>query len=136
MNYLGLDVGKKRIGVAISESGVIASEYKTIIVSDINQIIRDIINICQKKEIQKIILGLPKNMDGSESEFTKEVRNFVEKMKKQIKIPILFEDERLTSKEAERLLKEQNVDFTKIKKRIDQFSAKLILEQYLEKIAY
>lgn len=134
MNYLGLDIGTKRIGCAISESGVIAREYKTIAVTDTNQAIKDIISICQKENIEKIVVGLPQNMDDTESDFTKEVKDFVQKMKVRIKIPIVFEDERLTSKEAERLLKENKIKKEELKKRIDQFSAKLILEQYLEKI--
>jgi len=130
MRILALDIGKKRIGLAISHSGIIASEYLTL--ENNKDLLKKISDILAKENIEKIIIGLPQNMDGTESVYAKEVLQFAEKLRKVTKIFILFEDERLTTKEAERQLREQGVSSEDLKKRIDQYAAKLILEQYLQ----
>lgn len=134
MKYLGLDIGEKRIGVAISESGVIARELSTIYVVSKEQAIREIVDIITKNQIGKVVIGFPKHMDGTHNHSTSEVQEFADKLRRQVEIPIIFEDERLTSVEAERLLKEQGIYNHELKEKVDQFSAKLILEQYFEKI--
>lgn len=134
MNYLGLDIGQKRIGVAVSESGVIAKELCTISVVNLEQALEKITNLINVHKIQKVIVGLPKNMDGTHSDYTYEVRSFTDRLRQRIDIPVVFEDERLTTVEAERQLKQQGVTNHKLKERVDSFSAALILEQYFEKI--
>jgi putative holliday junction resolvase len=129
MRILALDIGKKRIGVALSTSGIIASEFATF--TNDQSTIEKIEEIVKKEDIEKIIVGLPKNMDGTNSEYTYYVLNFEKKIKKYINIPIIFEDERLTTKDAELKLKAMGLSADEVKRRIDQFAAKLILEQYL-----
>lgn len=132
MNYLALDVGKKRIGVAISTSGIIVCEYETIKNIDIKDTPKKINSIIKNEQIEKLVIGLPISMNKSDSDYTKYVRNFAHKLKKNIKIPIILEDERLTTNEAKRQLIALGASEKEIRDRIDQYSAKLILEQYLE----
>jgi len=132
MKYLSLDIGKKRIGIALSLAGTFCKEYKTLDFTTSDNLISDIKTIITENNIDAIIIGLPKNMDGSDSEYTLYVREIADKIKTKITIPINLEDERLTSAEAERQLQEMGLARDEIKKRVDQYAAKLILEQYLE----
>ncbi len=130
---MGLDVGKKRIGLAISQSGIISQPYLTIQNQDINQSIDEIISICYKEKVEKIIVGLPYIESNHENKQVKYVEDFIDKLKVKINIPIIIIDEFLTSKEAERLIKasgQKNIS-SKNKEKIDQKSAQLILEDYL-----
>lgn len=135
MKYLGLDVGKKRIGVAISESGILARGYITINLLSLNQALDDIISICNKEKIGQIIMGLPLLPSGSESEQTKFVKDFKDELRKKTKLPIAFVNEYLTSKEAERILLERDPKISRdrraMREKVDQISAVLILEEYL-----
>jgi len=132
MKLLALDIGKKRIGVAISTSGIIVREYETIRNLSPEETAKKILSFIESEKIQKLIIGLPKSMDGTDSDYTKYVRKFANSFKKNIKIPIILEDERLTTNEARRQLIALGVSDEEIKNRIDQYSAKLILEQHLE----
>lgn len=131
MKLLSLDIGKKRIGVAISNSGIIAREYETIKNTSIKDVITYVDDVITKEEIEKLIVGLPKSMDGQDSEYTKYVRDFTKEIANHLKIDIIFEDERLTTNEAKRQLINVGASDEEIKNRIDQYSAKLILDQYL-----
>lgn len=137
MIYLGLDIGQKRIGLAISESGILAREYRTIEYSDRQSAIEQILAICRKEKVEKIVLGLPKLKNGRESFQTKCVRDFKQALRKQTRLPIVFVDEYLTSKESERLLKLTDPKITKnrraMRQKVDQISARLILEDYLNR---
>jgi putative Holliday junction resolvase len=141
MKILGLDLGEKRIGMSISdETRQIAIPYGVLIVKPapeknftLNQgpsrEIQKIKEICQKERVGEIVIGLPLNLKGKEGKQAKKVQYFVEELKKEISLPIILEDERLTTKEAERILKEKGVKGRK--EKIDTLSAVLILEQYL-----
>ena len=129
MNILSIDIGKKRIGLAINLTDFLAKEYDTIAYD--GDSIKKILHIIKKENIQKIVVGLPINMDGSEGEMAKFVRDFSEKLEKLSDLPLDLEDERLTSSEAERQLRESGANIDEIKKRVDAYSAKLILEQYI-----
>lgn len=131
MKLIALDIGKKRIGVAISGSGIIAREYETIKNENFEKIVNHLNDLIDNESIDKLIIGLPKSMDGSDSEYTKYVRDFTNELKSVIKKPVVFEDERLTTNEARRQLIGLGASDEEIKKRIDQYSAKLILDQYL-----
>ncbi len=138
MAILALDVGRKKIGLSISKSELISEEFCTINYLDQKKAIVEIIFLIKKNNIDKIVIGMPKNMDGTDSDMTKYVLDFVEIFKEKInlynlKIKIFLEDERLTTKEAENLLFKKGLSIDTIKKRKDQFSAKLILDQYLDR---
>ena len=129
MNILGLDIGDKRIGIAITTSGVIASELT--VVENNNQAIPFLIDLIKQKNIEKVVVGLPCLKSGDESLQAKKVKGFITEFLEKNPIPLFYEDEILTSKEAERILKEQGLGWEQAKLRIDQLSARLILEQYL-----
>lgn len=126
---LGLDLGLRRIGVALSDGEVVASQ-DTIRYYNRDEAIGKILEICRVEGIEKIILGLSKNKSSEAEDM---VRSFALEINKLMPVPIEFVDETLTSKEAERVLKGLKIDIfsEKYKQEIDRISAKLILEQYL-----
>lgn len=129
MRIMGLDFGEKRIGVAASDAlGYIAqgiSVVKRENTDELKKIISDY-------DIEKIVVGLPKNMDGSIGEQGKKVLTFIEDLKKEINLPIFTWDERLTTKEAEGVLLKADLSRAKRKKVIDKLAAVLILQGYLD----
>jgi len=134
MRYLGLDVGTKTIGVAISDkTGLIASPLKVIRFDDINQGIKEVIQILKEFEIAEIVIGLPKNMDNTEGFASKRSIEFENLLAKETEIQISFIDERLTSVEAEKILINNGLRREKRKKQIDALAAVLILETYLKR---
>ncbi len=129
MRIMGLDVGEKRIGVAVSDSlGYIAQGISVVKREDIEELKK----IVSDYDIEKIVVGLPKNMDGSIGEQAKKVLTFIEDLKKEIDLPILTWDERLTTKEAEGVLLKADLSRAKRKKVIDKLAAVLILQGYLD----
>jgi putative Holliday junction resolvase len=129
---LGLDIGKKRIGIAISDiMGLIAHPVETILREPEKAAIEKIRQICKDNNIKKIVAGLPKNMNNTIGEQAQDCINFMDKLKNEYEI--IFEDERLTSKQAEFILAQTGHKYTKDKKLVDLKSACLILQQYLDR---
>lgn len=135
MSLLSLDIGKKRIGIAISTSGILARIYSTINYQDLDKAIDQIIEILKKEKVEKIVIGLPMLKSGTESDQTVFTRNFAKELRKHTNICFAFVDEYLSSKEAERILKENNDKITKNRREMrgltDQIAARLILDQYI-----
>lgn len=132
--YLGLDIGTKRIGIAISDPLLITAQpLKTILRLPESQSVSEIKQIVQEYNVEKIIAGLPKNMDGTLGSQAQDVTTYSELLKENINVTILFEDERLSSKDAERILLEQNKIPSRNKDLIDVTSAAIILQQHLDK---
>lgn len=129
MNILGLDIGDKRIGIAHCASGTIAFELTTI--ENNEQAIAFLIDLFKTRNIAKVVAGLPMLRSGEESLQAKKIKGFMVELLEKNPIPLVYENEILTSKEAERILKEQGLGWEQIRVRVDQLSAKLILEQYL-----
>ena len=130
---MGLDVGDKTIGVAISDPLLLTAQgYKTISRESNKKDIKEIEDIIKEYNITKIIVGLPKNMNNTIGIQGEKVLNFVEKLKRRIKIEIVLEDERLTTVSAERILLEGDVSRKKRNKRIDNFAATYIFQNYLD----
>lgn len=131
---LGLDIGTKRIGVAISDPlGISAQPVKAISRKPDEKSVNEIKNLCEERGVSVIVAGLPKNMDGTIGFQAEDVLSYIELLKNVISINIELEDERLTSKIAEQALIEQNRKPSKHKELIDINSAILILQQYLNK---
>ena len=129
---LGLDIGKKRIGIAMSDiMGMIAHPVETISREPEKEAINKIKQICKENNIKKIVAGLPKNMNNTIGEQANDCIKFAEKLKDEYEI--IFEDERLTSKQAEFILAQTGHKYTKDKKLVDLKSACLILQQYLDR---
>ena len=128
---MALDVGTKRIGIALSDYlRVIATPHSTIPRQPETEAIETIIKIAKENRVEKIVVGVPINMDGTFGGQAQDCINFSQKI---LGFDIILEDERLTSEEAEERLRARKVDFRKNKGLVDMESACVILEQYLRK---
>lgn len=131
MNRLALDIGKARIGIAISHSWL-ASNYQTLYTKTWTKDTNQIAEIIKKEAIEEVIVGLPLNMDGTESEMCIYAKNFCEMLKSKILAKIIFVDERLSSISAEEIMHSSNVKTSKKKGLIDQIAATVILQTYID----
>ncbi|MGV8905327.1 MAG: Holliday junction resolvase RuvX [Acetobacterium sp.] len=131
---LGIDVGDKRIGVAVTDplqitaQGVMTLRRKTR--DDDLEAFQELID---KYDLKKIVAGLPMNMDGTESAQTRKTVNFCQFIKKRLNIEIIYVDERLTSSWSEKILIEGNVSRKKRKEYIDTLAAQMILQSYMDR---
>ncbi|MBZ2173714.1 Holliday junction resolvase RuvX [Schnuerera sp. xch1] len=131
---MGLDVGDKTIGVAISDPLLLTAQgLKTIKRENDKKDIRQLEKIAREYNIIKIIVGLPKNMNNSIGSQGEKVMNFVDKFKKKLNVEIILQDERLTTVAAERMLIDGDVRRQNRKKVIDKVAATYILQTYLDK---
>lgn len=130
---LALDVGMKRIGVAMSDPlGIFAVGHPTINRLPEPKAIDSIKKLCIDYAVSKIIVGFPVKMNGKSGAQVEDVENFVEKLKQEVDTEIVFQDERLSSVLAQKILIEQNISPSRNKGLIDQKAAELILQQYLD----
>ncbi|MFC2010499.1 Holliday junction resolvase RuvX [Chloroflexota bacterium] len=130
---MGLDIGDRRIGVALSDStGILASPLTVIDRTDDSQAIQAIIDIIEQHGVEQIIAGLPRSMDGSIGQQAEKVQAFVRNLSGQTQVPIEFRDERLTTVSAKRLMRESRGKKTRKKARDDAIAAALILQGYLD----
>ena len=130
---LGIDFGTKRVGLALSDrSNMIASPYKTLNYVSEKDLITQLETILTKNDIEILVLGLPINMKGEDTAQTIKVRDFKEILSA-LRIPIVYEDERLSSVSAINSLILQNVKTGHNKPEIDKTAAAIILQQYLDK---
>lgn len=136
MRKIALDVGDVRIGVATSDPmGIIAGGYETFTrTKSLNKDLKYLASLIKQKECDTIIIGLPLNMDGSEGDRVRIVRDFAENLKKHTDIEIVYQDERLSTISAEKSLIEGGMRREKRKKVIDKVAATIILQSYLDKI--
>lgn len=132
---MGLDVGDKTIGVAISDPLLItAQSLQTIKRENYKKDIDTLIDIINKYNIKKIVVGIPKNMNNTIGPQGEKVLNFVEKLKNKVNLDIVLEDERLTTVQAEKLLIKSDVKRKNRKKIIDKVAATYILQSYLDRM--
>jgi len=130
---LGIDFGTKRVGLALSDrSNMIASPYITLNYVSEKDLITQLVTIVSENDIEILVLGLPINMKGEDTVQTTKVRNFKEILST-LRIPIVYEDERLSSVSAINSLILQNVKTGHNKPEIDKTAAAIILQQYLDK---
>jgi putative holliday junction resolvase len=134
---LGIDYGERRIGLAISDPlGIIAQTLPTLDTKKVKDVFDEIKKIVEEKDVGKIVLGFPRNMDGTTGERGEKVKEFANKLKEKIGKEIDFWDERLTSVESLKLLREEKRKIKREKKIVDQISAVLILQGYLNNLAH
>lgn len=132
---MGLDVGSKTIGVAISdELGITAQGFKTIKRKAMEDDLRELYAIISQFQIEKIVVGLPKNMDGSLGKQAEFVLGWIEDLKNKIQLPVETWDERLSTVEASKTLLKADLSRKKRKGVIDKLAAVLILQGYLQQI--
>lgn len=136
MRYLGLDLGTRTLGIAISDlTHTIATTYKTIRYEEENYdyLIQELKTIIKNEQIEKIILGLPKNMNNTIGESAERCLNFKKLIEEKINIKVDMQDERLTTVEATNYMLEANISRKKRKKKIDSLAANIILQSYLDR---
>lgn len=132
---LALDIGNKRIGIAISDPlGMMALPLETLFRKNFQKDLEYIANLVIEREVETIVCGLPLGFSGDETEQTAITRSFVEELKKVTDRPIVFQDERFTTIEARRTLLEADMRRDKRKQVIDKIAASYILEDYMRKI--
>lgn len=130
---LGIDFGERRIGVAITDELQITSQpLKTFIIDDLDDAVEKICEICKSAAVRGIVLGLPIQMNGSEGEMARRVRRFSEKLQQASGLPLALFDERLSSLQAQRILREFGLKTSQQKGKIDRIAATLILRTYLD----
>ena len=131
MKYLCLDYGKARVGLALGDSETKIALGKGVLEGfSQNKLITKIKAIVNLEPIDRVLVGLPINMDGEPTEMTVEVQRFVEKLRGHIEVPIQTVDERLTSQMADRLLQDVPND----QRKQDQVAAQIILQSYLDNL--
>ncbi|MGG7176086.1 Holliday junction resolvase RuvX [Clostridium paraputrificum] len=136
MRILGLDVGQKTIGVAISDPlGFTAQGITTIRRSKKVDDIEAVKKICDEYEVETIVIGLPKNMNGSIGFAGEKIMEFTELVKESIDIKVEFWDERLTTVAAHRAMLEADLSRGKRKKIVDKIAATYILQGYLDRLS-
>ncbi len=130
---LGLDVGDKWIGVALSDPrGILASPFTIIDCSDERQALEAIVDIVNQHQVEQIVVGLPRSMDGSIGKQAEKVKAFTQKLCSHTQVPVEFRDERLSTVSAKRLMRAASTKKTRRKARDDAIAAALILQGYLE----
>ena len=132
---MGLDVGTKRIGIALSDFLLLTAQpCETIDRQPQEKAVEKIEKICKQNSVTKIVIGLPKNMNGTEGVQAEDCKNFQELLKEKMPdMEYIYEDERLTSRQAEGILALQGKKYTKNKGLVDLKSACIILQQYLDR---
>ena len=132
-SILGIDLGKKRTGIAVSDiNQKIASPLKVIENMKFNEILNILERIVNERNICAIVVGDPINMDGSIGPKSQSSRSFIKNLSKELDIPILLWDERLTSVSAERSLLEADISRKKRQQIIDKIAASIILQNFLD----
>ena len=135
MRILALDHGTKRIGVAVSdETKTIAQPLEYILTEPFAPFLDRLNKILMEKEIDLILIGLPRNMDGSYGPAAHKVETFVSVLRNAITVPLKMWDERLTSAMANRILIQANVRRDKRKEKVDKMAAAILLQSYLDVI--
>jgi putative Holliday junction resolvase len=132
MRFLALDIGKRRIGVAVSDPlGLVARPLRTIRSVSLNADIASIIDIARELEAESIVVGDPLHMSGDAGIMSNRSHKFGEALRQASGLPIEYCDERLTSVEAQRILQESGVPPKKAREQIDAVAAAVILQSYL-----
>jgi putative Holliday junction resolvase len=129
---LALDVGKKRIGLAVSDPlGVTAQGIETLHRTRVRDDLSHLKELCARWHVQTLLVGKPLHMSGSESRQSEYTREFAGRLAAYLQLPLIFWDERLTSVEAGRVLREGGASLEQRKQAVDRLSAVLLLESYL-----
>lgn len=131
---LGIDYGSVKIGLALSDPLKMISKPFQVIRNKGEETIKEIEEIIKQKDVEKIVLGLPLDKDGSDSAKTEEVRKFAHVLSLKFTIPIILWDERYTTCDANSFLKEIGIDYKKSKEVVDKIAASIILKDYLESL--
>jgi putative Holliday junction resolvase len=133
MRVLALDHGTKRIGLAISdELGIIAQPLEFVLAEPFDKFLARLKEVIKDKEVALLLVGMPRNMDGSYGPAALKAQEFVAVLGAAVTIPIKTWDERLTSAQANRFLIQANVRRDQRKEKVDQTAAAILLQSYLD----
>jgi len=133
MRILGIDHGTKRIGLALSdELQMIAQPFDFFPAEPFVEFLARLEELIREKSVEQIVIGMPRNMNGTYGPATDKVKKFIEQLKETIQVPIRAWDERLTSVEANRLLIQGNVRREKRKEKVDMMAAAILLQSFLD----
>ena len=133
MRLLGLDVGDRTIGLALSdESATLASGLRTLRRSGLKKDLRELADLAREHEVGEVVVGLPRSLDGSEGPQARKVLAFVDALRKAVNVPVATWDERFTTVAAEQALIEGGVSRGRRKGLVDKVAAILILQNYLD----
>ncbi len=133
MRSLGLDIGDKWIGVALSDpQGILASPFTIINRRDERADVKAIVAIVNEHQVEQIIVGLPRSMDGSIGKQAEKVKAFTQELGNHIRVPVEFRDERLSTVLANRLIREARTKKPRRETRDDAIAAAIILQGYLD----
>ncbi len=133
MRILGLDHGTKRIGIAISdELKLIAQPLEFVAAEPFAEFLARLKALLREKEVELILVGMPRNMDGSYGPAAHKAQDFIAALRGAVTVPIKAWDERLTSAQANRLLIQANVRRDQRKQKVDKMAAALLLQNYLD----
>ena len=136
MRYLGLDLGTKTLGMALSDPyGIIASSYWTIRFEneDYDCLLEKVKNVVESEHVDIIVLGLPRNMNNSLGERANKTMEFRDKLSNYLNMEVFLQDERLSSVEANNYLIESDMSRKKRKQKVDSVAATIILETFMER---
>jgi len=129
---LALDMGSKRVGVAVSdELRLTARPLPALKRTPWKRLVKDLTELCRDFDVHALVLGLPLRLDGSEGEAAQEVRRVGRNLGLSLKLPVIFQDERLTSKTAEASLRSEGLERAEASARVDSESAAIFLRDYL-----
>jgi putative Holliday junction resolvase len=136
MRILAIDHGSKRMGIAISdELKMIAQPLEFVPAEPFAEFLKRLKELLQEKEVEQVLVGMPRNMNGSYGPAALKVQEFVAVLKTSLAVPIVTWDERLTSAQANRFLIQGNVRRQERKQRVDKMAAAILLQSYLDNLA-
>lgn len=137
MKILSLDIGTVRIGIATSDiMEIIASAYETYRRKNLNEDVKYIASLVSKLEVGEIVIGLPLKLDGTEGQSVDMAREFGSELEKFVTCPIVYQDERLSTVTAQKILIESGMRREKRKDKVDSVAATIILQTYLDKKSF
>lgn len=129
-SLLGIDVGEQRVGLAIAHDGLSIAMPLTTLERRANDFWEQLLQVMKQNNIQGLVIGLPRGLEGQDTNQTEAVRQFAHELARQTSVPYHWQDEALTSVHAEEILRKQNKPYTKAD--IDAQAASLILTDYLD----
>lgn len=135
MRTLGMDLGTKTLGLALSDKlGIIANPYKTLRYNDIDELVSEVTSLIDELKVEDLVLGYPKNMNNTLGEAVERTLTFKEKLEASVNKTVNLVDERLSTVEAERALIGADMSRRNRKEVIDSVAASIILDTYLKRI--